>query len=47
VDNAGEIKAGNLDVLYIRVKQLQEVIRDGGLLRVLHANSELGRIRRR
>ena len=41
VDDAREVEVGDLDVLHIRVKELQEVVRDRGLLRVLHTNAEL------
>jgi len=47
VDNAREIQRGDLDVLHVSVEQLQVIVGDSGLLRVLHANSELVRIRRR
>ena len=46
VDDAREVEVRNLDVLYIRVKKLQEVVRDRGLLRVLHTDAELVRIGR-
>ena len=41
MDNAGEVEVRNLDVLHIRVKQLQEIVGDRGFLRVLHTNAEL------
>jgi len=47
VDDAREIQRGDLDVLHVSVEQLQVIVGHSGLLRVLHANSELVRIGRR
>ena len=47
MDDTSEVERRNLDVLYIRVEELEEIVRCGGLLTVLHANSELVRIGRR
>ena len=47
MDDAGEVERRNLDVLYIGVEELEEVVGCGGLLTVLHANSKLIRIGRR
>ena len=41
VNDAGEIQAGNVDILHISVKQLQKEIGHLGLFRILHANTEL------
>ena len=46
MDDAREVEVGNLNVLDIRVEELQEIVRDRGLLRVLHANPEFVGIRR-
>ena len=47
VDDAREVERRNLNLLHIRVEQLEEIVRDRGLLGVLHADSELVRIGRR
>jgi len=47
MDDTGEVETRNLNVLHIRVEQLQEIVRDSGLLRVLHPNPQLIGIRRR
>ncbi len=44
VDDAREIQRRNLDVLHIRVKELQEIVRGCGLLGILHADAKLVRI---
>ena len=46
MDNIGEVEIGDLDLIHIRVKELQEVIGHCRFLRVLHANSELVRVGR-
>jgi hypothetical protein len=47
VDDTGKIQAWNLDVFYIRVEELQEIVRCARLVRVLHTDAELVRIGRR
>ena len=47
VDDAREVEGGNLNLLHIRVEQLEEIVGDSGLLRVFHTDSELVRIGRR
>jgi len=47
VDDTREVEGRNLNLLHIRVEQLQEIVRDRGLLRVFHTDSELVRIGRR
>ena len=47
MNDAGEVETRNLDVLHIRVKELQEIVRHRRLLRVLHPDSQLVRIGRR
>ena len=46
MDNAREIQARDLDILHICVEEFQEVIRDSGLLGILHADSQFVRIGR-
>lgn len=41
VDDAGEVEGRNLDILHIRVEQLEKVVRCRGLLTVLHADAQL------
>lgn len=47
VDDVVEIHLGDLDLVDVGVKELEEVVRDRRLLRVLHADSELVRVGRR
>jgi len=41
VDDIAKVQVGNLDFIDVCVKELEEVVRDGGLVRILHTNSEL------
>ena len=47
MNDTSEIQARNLDILHIRVEQLEEIVRRTRLVRVLHANAEFVRIGRR
>jgi len=47
VDDTREVEAWNLNVLHIRIEELEKVVRDGRLLGVLHTDSEFIRIGRR
>ena len=47
MDDASEVEARDLDVLHIRVEELEEVVRHRRLLAVLHPDTELVRIARR
>ena len=47
MNNGWKVEVRNLDILYIRVKQLEKVVCHCGFLRVLHTNSEFVRIGRR
>jgi len=47
VDDVVEVHLGDLDLVNVGVKELEEVVRHRRLLRVLHANSELVRVGRR
>ena len=44
MDDIGEVEIGDLDFINICVKELEEVVCDRGLIRILHTNSELIRI---
>ena len=46
VNNVREVEVRDLDLVHIRVKEFEEVVRDRGLIRILHTNAELVRIRR-
>ena len=47
VNNAREVQRRNLDILHIRIEQLQKVVGDSRLLGILHTNTQLiGIIRR-
>ncbi len=47
MDDAGEVETRDLDILNIRVEELEKVVRNRRLLAVLHANTELVRVARR
>jgi len=47
VDDTRKVQARNLDVLYIRIEELQEIVRRARLVRVLHTDAELVWIGRR
>lgn len=47
VDDTRKVQARNLDVLYIRIEELQEIVRRACLVRVLHTDAEFVRIGRR
>jgi len=46
VDDTRKVQARNLDVLYIRIEELQEIVRRARLIRVLHTDAELVRVGR-
>jgi len=47
MDDTRKVQARNLDVLYIRIEELQEIVRCARLIRVLHTDAELVRVGRR
>lgn len=47
MDDTGKVQARNLDILNIRIEQLQEIVRRARLVRVLHTDAELVWIGRR
>ena len=47
VDDASEVEARDLDILNVRVEELEEVVRNRRLLAVLHPDTELVRVARR
>lgn len=47
MDNVGEVEVGDLNLIDVCVKELEEVVCHGGLVGVLHTNTELVGIGRR
>lgn len=47
MDDTGKVEAGNLNILYIRIEQLQKIVRRTRLIRVLHTNAEFVWVGRR
>jgi len=47
MDDTCKVEAGNLNILYIRIEQFQEIVRCTRLVRVLHTDAEFIRIGRR
>ena len=47
VDDVAEVEVRNLNLVHVSVKEFQEIVGDGGLLGIFHANSEFIGIGRR
>ena len=47
MDDIAKVQIGNLDFIDVCVKELEEVVRDRRLVRILHTNAELIGIGRR
>jgi len=47
MDDTCKVEAGNLYIFYIRIEQLQKIVRCARLIRVLHTDAEFIRVGRR
>ncbi len=47
MDDTCKVEAGNLNILYIRIEQLQKIVCCARLIRVLHTDAEFIRVGRR